>query len=355
MNKKSDRPILVYRFSSLGDIAMTVPVLRSFFNSYPNQKIIFVSRPYASPLFEEFDNLEFIPIDLNNNYKGLGGLFSLFNKLYGKRVRAVVDLHGVLRTKILNLLFRLTFTKVKSIDKGRAERQKLIRKKNKIFKPLTQVHYKYSDVFRGIGFPVDLSNHEYPIKPFLNQESIEQEILSKNPNKKIIGIAPFAAHKGKNYPLGLMQKVIAYLQKDYIIYLFGGGNDNLKQLNIWENVYENVIDLSNKLNLEQQINIINYIDLMISMDSANGHLAANYNIPVLTLWGMTHPFCGFKPFDQSQENSITIDRNHFPYIPTSIFGNKIPKGYENAFRTIDPKKVIEKALDILSTTTPRHS
>ena len=94
---------------------------------------------------------------------------------------------------------------------------------------------------------------------------------------------------------------------------------------------------------------------MISMDSANGHLAANYNIPVLTLWGMTHPFCGFMPFDQPQENSITLDRNHFPYIPTSIFGNKIPKGYENAFRTIDPKIVIEKALDILSTTTLRHS
>tara|TARA_B100001121_G_scaffold192652_1_gene168269 strand:- start:565 stop:1632 length:1068 start_codon:yes stop_codon:yes gene_type:complete len=355
MNKKSDRPILVYRFSSLGDIAMTVPVLRSFFNSYPNQKIVFVSRPYVSALFKEFDNLEFIPVDLHNNYKGLRGLFSLFSKLYGKRVRAVVDLHGVLRTKILNLLFRLTFTKVKSIDKGRAERKKLIRKKNKIFKPLTQVHYKYSDVFRGIGFPVDLSNHEYPIKPFLNQTSTEQEILSKNPNKKIIGIAPFAAHQGKNYPLDLMQKVIAYLQKDYIIYLFGGGNDNLKQLSIWENVYDNVIDLSNKLNLEQQINIINYIDLMISMDSANGHLAANYNIPVLTLWGMTHPFCGFTPFDQSQENSITIDRNLFPYIPTSIFGNKIPKGYENAFRTIDPKIVIEKALDILSTTTLRQS
>ena len=129
MNKKSDRPILVYRFSSLGDIAMTVPVLRSFFNSYPTQKIVFVSRPYASPLFEEFDNLEFIPVDLNNNYNGLGGLFNLFRKLHAKRVRAVVDLHGVLRTKILNLFFRLTFTKVKSIDKGRAERKKLIRKK----------------------------------------------------------------------------------------------------------------------------------------------------------------------------------------------------------------------------------
>ena len=93
MNKKSDRPILVYRFSSLGDIAMTVPVLRSFFNSYPNQKIIFVSRPYASPLFEEFDNLEFIPIDLNNNYKGLGGLFSLFNKLLRKIVKPTILHH----------------------------------------------------------------------------------------------------------------------------------------------------------------------------------------------------------------------------------------------------------------------
>ena len=61
------------------------------------------------------------------------------------------------------------------------------------------------------------------------------------------------------------------------------------------------------------------------------------------------------PFEQPLENSITLDWNHFPYIPTSIFGNKIPKGYENAFRTIDPKVVIEKALDILSTTTLRHS
>ena len=134
--------------------------------------------------------------------------------------------------------------------------------------------------------------------------------------------------------------------------------DNLNQLNIWENVYDNVVDLSNKLNLGQQINIINYLDLMISMDSANGHLAANYNIPVLTLWGMTHPFCGFTPFDQPQENSITVDRNHFPYIPTSIFGNKIPKGYENAFRTIDPKIVIlfgSTAMESLTSTNEKIS
>ena len=182
MIKKNNRPILVYRFSSLGDIAMTVPVLRSFFQTYPNQKIVFASRPYAAPLFKEFQNLEFVPIDLNNNYKGLYGLLNLFRKLKKNKVKSVVDLHGVLRTKILNLLFKLTFTRVKSINKGRSERKKLIRKKNKIFKPLTQVHYKYSDDFRGVGFPIDLSNHEYPIKPFLSQESKEHKMLSNISN-----------------------------------------------------------------------------------------------------------------------------------------------------------------------------
>ena len=143
MIKNNNRPILVYRFSSLGDIAMTVPVLRSFFQTYPDQKIVFASRPYAAPLFKEFQNLEFVPIDLNNNYKGLYGLLNLFRKLKKNKVKSVVDLHGVLRTKILNLLFKFTFTRVKSINKGRSERKKLIRKKNKIFKPLTPVSYTH--------------------------------------------------------------------------------------------------------------------------------------------------------------------------------------------------------------------
>ena len=84
------------------------------------------------------------------------------------------------------------------------------------------------------------------------------------------------------------------------------------------------------------------------MDSANGQLAANYGIPVLTLWCMTHPFCGFQPFNQDFENSLMIDRNLYPLLPTSIFGNKIPKGYETAFRSIDPKEIIEKALKLIS-------
>jgi len=348
MTQQKDKPILAIRFSAMGDIAMIIPVLRSFFEAYPNQKIIFVSRSYIEPLFYEFSNLEFIGVDFKNDHKGLRGLIRLFNKLRKKNIKSVADLHNVLRTQFLKLLFTITLKKVESVRKGRVDRKKLIRKKNKIFKPLTPIHYRYCDVFRRLGFPIDLANHEYPVKPYLEDHSDEQKLLSTALEKKIIGIAPFASHEGKSYPLDLMQKVIAYLQKDHIVYLFGGGVKELKQIEIWDRAYKNVFDVSSTYNLKNQINIINYLDLMISMDSANGHLAANYGIPVLTLWGMTHPFCGFQPFNQDFENSLMIDRNLYPLLPTSIFGNKIPKGYETAFRSIDPKEIIEKALKLIS-------
>ena len=352
MKEKKDKSLLVYRFSSFGDIAMIVPVFRSFFQTYPDQKVIFVSRNFVKPLFEEFPNIKFKGVDFNNKHKGLNGLLLLYKELKKERIIAIADLHGVIRTAVLNLFFRISLYKVSSINKGRRERRKLIRKKNKVFQPLTPIHFKYCEVFRKLGFPVDLNNHEYPNRPLLTNHYLKQIAEANN---KIIGIAPFASNDGKTYPLDHMQKVIAYLQKDNFVLLFGGGGDNLEQLTVWENAYSNVTDMSRKHTLIEQISIMYYLDLIISMDSANGHIAANCGIPVLTLWGLTHPFCGFKPFDQPIENSLTLDRNIYPEIPTSIFGDRVPRNYESAFRSLDPKTVIEKVLEILNTSRYHHS
>jgi ADP-heptose:LPS heptosyltransferase len=81
---------------------------------------------------------------------------------------------------------------------------------------------------------------------------------------------------------------------------------------------------------------------MLSMDSGNGHLAAMYRIPVITLWGVTHPFAGFVPFGQSIENCLTTDKEKFPLVPTSIYGNKFPEGYEDSMKSISPQKIIDK-------------
>ena len=336
--------LLLLRFSALGDVAMTVPVIRCLYKSYPDLKITFVSRPFLEPLFEEFENFNFYPIDTGVRHNGVKGICTLFSELKKTPFSGVADLHGVLRTHLLSFLFTTTFFRVKQINKGRIAKHRLIRKKNKKFQPLTPTIYRYADVFRKLGFSINIEDHEFPDKKPIPEKFIN---LYNQSDRKWIGIAPFASYKGKTYPLDLMQQVIAYLQKDYQIFLFGAGQKEIRKLEVWEKAYTNVLNTAGNTSLRDQIQIMPYLDLMISMDSSNGHLAANFGTPVLSLWGLTHPFCGFAPFYQPKENSLTLDRKKYPLIPTSVYGNITPSGYENAFRSLKPKKVIEKALELV--------
>ncbi len=223
----------------------------------------------------------------------------------------------------------------------------LTRKNNKKFQPLTPTIYRYADVFRRLGFPIDLQRHEFPIKKEIPSQILLNDLYKSN-NKKWIGVAPFAAFPGKIYPLDLMQKVISFLKKDYILFLFGCGDREKEKFSVWEAAYPHVHSTLGLIPFREQLNLISNLDLMISMDSANGHISSNFGIPTITLWGVTHPFCGFSPFGQSIENSFYLDRAKYPMIPTSVYGNKVFKGYKKALRSIDPKSIIEKAIEILS-------
>jgi hypothetical protein len=65
-------------------------------------------------------------------------------------------------------------------------------------------------------------------------------------------------------------------------------------------------------------------------------------VKVITLWGATHPFAGFKPFNQPDDFCLTSDSAQYPLLPTSIYGNKKVEGYDKVMRTILPSQVIEK-------------
>ena len=90
---------------------------------------------------------------------------------------------------------------------------------------------------------------------FKSHENNEISTEISNKEKKIIGIAPFASFNGKTYPLDLIQNVIAYLQKDHTIYLLGGG-DELKQIEVWDKAYDNVIDISKNFNQFRRYKVI---------------------------------------------------------------------------------------------------
>jgi len=324
----------------MGDVAMTVPVIRAFVEQNSNVKITVVSRPFFKPFFNGIPNVNFFSVDVKGRHKGFLGILKLHSDLKQLNIDAVADLHNVLRSQILRTLFALRGKKVAYTDKGRVEKRALTRAQNKIFSPIKTMVERHVDTFNQLGFKVDLSNPKFPQKVNLAEDILK--ITEVKTTQKWIGIAPFAQYDSKVYPQDLMEKVIEELVSDTTnkIFLFGGGNKEIEILNSFSNCNQNVINVAGKLKLQQELDLISNLDVMLSMDSGNSHMAAMLGIKVITLWGATHPFAGFTPFNQPFENCLVSDREKFPLLPTSVYGNKKIAGYGDAMRTISPEKVV---------------
>ena len=330
----SIKHIAVIRLSAMGDVAMTVPVIRTFVEQYPDVKITVVSRPFFKPFFDTIPEVNFLAIDLEKTHKGFLGLFRLFQELREFEVDALADLHNVLRSKVLTFFFKLYNLKVATVDKGRAEKKALTRAKNKIFRPLPSMVLQHSQVFRRLGFPLQIQPPTFPnLGTFTDAKT-----------QKWIGIAPFAQYDSKVYPLDLMQKVIDKLAENpnNKIFLFGGGNKEILLLDKMTEGKTNVVNVAGKAKLPHEMKIISNLDVMLSMDSGNAHIAAMLGTNVVTLWGATHPYAGFMPFNQPLENCLISDREKYPLLPTSVYGNKMVEGYQEVMRTITPEMVVEK-------------
>jgi ADP-heptose:LPS heptosyltransferase len=327
----------------MGDVAMTVPVLRALVQQNPTIKITFISRPFFKPLIEKIENVSFFAFDEKKRHKGFLGLLRLYFDLKKLKIDAFADLHNVLRSKIIRNLFALNGIKTAFINKGRADKKALTRSINKIFKQLPSVFERHQKVFQKLGFNLDLSKPIFPQKTNLSQEILNSlpNISFKN-DINLIGIAPFAQYESKIYPLDLMQKVINNLALDCknIIFLFGGGTSEIEQLSRLSKDNENVICIAGTMKFQEELKLISNLDLMLSMDSGNAHIAAMLGIRVITLWGATHPFSGFLPFNQPADNALISDRNLYPKLPTSIYGNKKVDTYQDAMRTITVENIL---------------
>lgn len=334
------------RLSAMGDVAMTVPVLRALVNQYPELKISVISRPFFQPFFKDIPNLHFFAFDEKERHKGVLGLWRLFQDLKRLQIDAFADLHNVLRSKVVRSLFALIGKKTAFVDKGRAEKKALTRAENKIFQPLTTMFERHRLVFESLGFPIDLSRPQFPPKAAIENPELATIVAQ---SQKLIGIAPFAQYDSKVYPLDLMKEVIDTLaqNQEHTILLFGGGQNEKEQLQNLAGDKNNVINMAGKIPFQEELDLISNLDVMLSMDSGNAHIAAMLGVPVVTLWGATHPYAGFLPFNQTLDNALVSDRNQYPQLPTSVYGNKKVAGYENAMRTILPEQVVTRIVEVL--------
>jgi ADP-heptose:LPS heptosyltransferase len=307
--------------SAMGDVAMTVPVIKEVLKSNPDLNITFVSREGFRVFFKGVKRLKFVAPDLENEHKGLGGMYKLFQALRKETTfDGVADLHSVLRSQVLSSLFKMIGVKVASIDKGRSEKKELVKEKGKNFVQLKLTTERYADVFRELGFPVKLSH-----KLSKKKKAKVPSIVLKEAGSKAgpwIGIAPFAQYKGKKYRFDKVGTLIEQLQKTYPkskIFLFGGGEAEVNKLRgLWDK-YPQTILAAGKMTLTEELNLMTNLDVMISMDSANMHMASLVSTKVVSVWGATHPYAGFIGYGQSLEWSAQLEMD---CRPCSVFGNK---------------------------------
>lgn len=315
--------ILVIRFSAMGDVAMTVPVVYSAAKQYPNVRFTVLSKPYAKVFFEDLaPNIGFMEADINDEYHGIKGLNTLYRRLTAKNFSGIADLHNVLRSVFLRIRFNMGRFKVSHVDKQRSSRRELISAKNKVLKPLPAMFSNYAKVFENLGYPVKLEFDSIFLNRDIHSYPLPREIGDHPEKTAWIGIAPFAKHKGKTYPLPLMEKVIKQLNEKHPtvrIFLFGGKTE-WKKLNAIAEGYDNCINASALLkDLKEELVLMSRLNLMVTMDSANMHLASLVGTKVISIWGQTHPYAGFMGWNQTETNAVQVD---LPCRPCSIFGNK---------------------------------
>ena len=323
---------LVIRLSSLGDVAITIPVLYSVANRYPDDYFILITKSSWQQLFiEKPSNLTIFPVNSKDKHKGIKGIFKLLHELSllikTKEIK-VADLHGVIRSFLIDFYYRIKGKQVAVINKGRGEKRKLVRQKNKIMRPLKTTVDRYRDVFEKLGYDSTIN-----FKGFFSKKPADEQFR--------VGIAPFAKHEGKTYSLTQMEEVVSHLNKlsDVEIVLFGSKEESYL-LESWEKKYTNTRLVAGKMSMHEELILMNQMNLMVSMDSANMHLASLVNTPVVSIWGATHSYAGFYGYNQNESNIMQLD---LPCRPCSIYGNKpCQRGDYACLKEITPEMIIEK-------------
>lgn len=298
MQKKIDK-ILVIRLSSLGDVVLATPVLETLKENLPQSRIYFLTKTqYRDLLINDSRLSGLIEFDPKGRHRGLRGFKRLLDELKPHRFDLLIDLHANLRSFLIR---QLTNSNIKIKCKKRwLSRWLMVYLKLVKTKPLRTVD-SYLDVLKKIQ--IEARNGSPRL--FLGQDDIgfSEEFLPDREIRKddtVIGIHPGARWETKRWDEDKFGQVAqTIIQKlDCKIILFGDAGEEEIIDNITKNLPEsNVIKITG-LPLGKLMSLIKRCDCLITNDSGPMHIAEALQVPVVAIFGPTHPSLGFAPADQ---------------------------------------------------------
>lgn len=300
--------ILIVCFSGISNVASVVPLLDSLVRRHAENDYTVLSRQFLWPLFAELPNVRFVGADIRREHKGLKGIFRMVRQLRAsEKFDVVVDLQNSLRTRVIRFLFALCGVRTLSVDKQRAEVRRLVKRGALKYRPLKTIFERYADTFGRIGLTTDTEFRHLPKADATRRAKIVETYGEKR--GRWIGIAPISIAKGKTLPFRKIKNVIRYFdeQPDTQIFLFGAGEMQNELLSDWQTIFSHVHAVHTSLRLDEELALMEQLDVMVTMDSGNMHLAALTATPVVSIWGAAHPYAGFAGWRQSPESQVGVD------------------------------------------------
>lgn len=337
--------VLIICFSGISNVASIVPPLDSLNRNYVQHHFTVLSRVFLAPLFDSLERVDFVGADIRSEHKGVLGTFKLFKLLKQKDFDVVLDLQGSWRTRLITRLFKLSGKRVYTVDKQRAETHQLVHRGAEKYKPLKTIFERYSDVFAKIGLQTD--NKFEKLVP--SSMACRQKVVDVYGEKEgiWIGIAPLSIARGKTLPLRKTKNVIRHFdsQPGTKIFLFGAGEMENELLSDWQTIFKHVYAVHTSLKLGEELALMEQLDVMMSMDSANMHLAALTATPVVSIWGETHPYAGFLGWHQTVDTCVGVNFSCRPC--TAHEDKKCRYGDYRCLESIASENIIKRMTYIL--------
>ncbi len=293
---------LILRFSSIGDIVLTTPVIRCIKTQYPDAEVHFATKKQFKVLVENnpyIDKYHLLEKSLNPFIK----------TLQSENYEYIIDLHNNLRTSIIK--FRLG-KKTFSFDKLNFKKWLLVNLK---IHQMPNVHIvdRYLNTVKSLGIKNDQKGLDYFI-PEKDQVPI---------NESYVAFAIGGQHFTKKLPT---ERIIEVCQKiNNKVMLLGGKEDSPAANEIEKTLGDKIINACGKYNLNQSASLVQQADYIITHDTGLMHIASALKKKVISIWGNTVPEFGMYPY--LTEFKI-IENKELSCRPCSKIGySECPKGH----------------------------
>lgn len=319
--------VAVWRLSALGDVCLAIPVVYAAARTNPDTDFIFVTKnTFVGLCIAPPDNLTVFGVHTKDRHAGPAGLWRLLREL---RPDVIVDLHDVLRTRLTAIYAMIKDIRVTVFDKARGEKRRLVSQGAlRVPHPVAPTYTRYATALQKAGYePGELCA---PAAPAEAMRRVTALFGAKPADERWIGIAPFAAHAGKAYPLADMARAAALMTESadnagvkIRLFWFGGRSEATELETVCQGHPSWHVVAGAGLGFDGELALMSMLGVMVSMDSGNMHMAAMMGTDTVSVWGATHPAAGFAPVTVVPGQShIVLQTSDLECRPCSVFGNK---------------------------------